>query len=1086
MVGCAARSVIREMENDDALTEALRAGIESLAETLLGACNRKLSKKGRELRFGTKGSVSVALQGSKRGSWFDHEEYFGGGPLQLIVHARQCGYDDAEAWARDWINLPVAQRAQPGTSPVTGLLARLRGDAKDKADTRERIDAARRLWAASVPLSGTLGENYLMAHRGIPAPALGWPEAVRFHSASRALIVAATTDDGTVQAVQRVLLTEDGRKIGRDAAQRLYPPTAKVTGGVTEGAAVRLPGQPGGPVLLAEGPETGLSLWAATGIETWIALGSIKRLQPEPGRRIIVGRDDDARYSPAERAVTGAMHDWRKAGCDVVGITPWRVRRYDGSDFNDALRAEGPGAVRDAAMRSLNPRSGASARPRESADAIRWGVAIGACHLFAIATEVPPDQWIEPIAIGCRVDTGIGKSAIARAAAAEALALMRARGDNRTIAVAVPTHKLGDEQAAAFRGLATARRAGLEAAVWRGREADDPAEPGETMCRNLPAVRDAMSAGLEVQSAACRRIDTSMSRHQCPAFDRCGYQRQRRQRADLWLVPHETLFIRKPEAIGDLAALVVDESVWQSGLVGVGDDRLTLTLDELACDAAVPGSALDSERLAFLRNRLRDALCAAPDGPVRREALLAADLTSDAAKEACALEQRRRVDIGMLPGQAAAERARLAASSPNAVISRRMTLWRAVEKLLADDGPAVSGWAKLADAATEYGRVRVVKLKGRKPIGAGWRVPMLLIDATLDARLVRPYWPFYCPAVDLAAVTPWQRVRQAAGRSHSKTSLLPGGDGTKGLAGPGRRNLRRVAAILGREARRHDGKALVVTNKAAEDALPAVWRKPAAVDLAHFNAVAGRDGWRDVAFLATVGSTNPPRAAVEELAEALTGEHVPPLAGWYERHDTSRETADGSYAGAETDRHPHPIAEAIRWQIREGEVIQAIGRARGVNRTEANPVDVLVMGDAVLPVPVEPVDDADLDPSPADLMLAAGGVALESPTHAAVCYPGLWKTESAAKMAFARRTCRGVADGHIPYNEPIIEDVTVCGRSDTTLGRADYQLAGERMHPALAWFDPATVPDPAAWLHERLGGLAWCRVTMPRGADKAA
>jgi hypothetical protein len=70
----------------------------------------------------------------------------------------------------------------------------------------------------------------------------------------------------------------------------------------------------------------------------------------------------------------------------------------------------------------------------------------------------------------------------------------------------------------------------------------------------------------------------------------------------------------------------------------------------------------------------------------------------------------------------------------------------------------------------------------------------------------------------------------------------------------------------------------------------------------------------------------------------------------------------------ETERHPHPIAEAIRWQIREGEVIQAIGRARGANRTAADPVEVLVMTDVVLPFDVEPMEAADLDPRPTELL----------------------------------------------------------------------------------------------------------------------
>jgi hypothetical protein len=65
---------------------------------------------------------------------------------------------------------------------------------------------------------------------------------------------------------------------------------------------------------------------------------------------------------------------------------------------------------------------------------------------------------------------------------------------------------------------------------------------------------------------------------------------------------------------------------------------------------------------------------------------------------------------------------------------------------------------------------------------------------------------------------------------------------------------------------------------------------PPGVDTAHFNAVAGRDGWQGVGSLVTIGSTNPPPSAVENLAEALTGAHVPPLPEWYERVVVTRDT----------------------------------------------------------------------------------------------------------------------------------------------------------------------------------------------------
>ena len=113
---------------------------------------------------------------------------------------------------------------------------------------------------------------------------------------------------------------------------------------------------------------------------------------------------------------------------------------------------------------------------------------------------------------------------------------------------------------------------------------------------------------------------------------------------------------------------------------------------------------------------------------------------------------------------------------------------------------------------------------------------------------------------------------------------------------------------------------------------------------------------------------------------------------------------------AEADRHPDPLAEAIRWQSCEGELVQIIGRARGVNRTAADPVDVLVLTDVPLPMPLAGTLDAvELTPGPADQMMAAGGVIIENPTDAALAYPFLWATRKRPS-----RRSKGRSWGHSP------------------------------------------------------------------------
>ena len=53
------------------------------------------------------------------------------------------------------------------------------------------------------------------------------------------------------------------------------------------------------------------------------------------------------------------------------------------------------------------------------------------------------------------------------------------------------------------------------------------------------------------------------------------------------------------------------------------------------------------------------------------------------------------------------------------------------------------------------------------------------------------------------------------------------------------------------------------------------------------------------------------------------------------------------------EEHADPIAEAVRWSICEGELIQAMGRGRGVNRTADTPLEIDLLTDVVLPVTVD-------------------------------------------------------------------------------------------------------------------------------------
>ena len=115
---------------------------------------------------------------------------------------------------------------------------------------------------------------------------------------------------------------------------------------------------------------------------------------------------------------------------------------------------------------------------------------------------------------------------------------------------------------------------------------------------------------------------------------------------------------------------------------------------------------------------------------------------------------------------------------------------------------------------------------------------------------------------------------------------------------------------------------------------------------------------------------------------------------------------DGSSRTVRVRRHADDKAELLRAAICDDEVIQAIGRGRGVNRSADDPLEVHVLADVALPL----VHDAILaweavQPDLFQRMLLAG-IAVDSPTDAAQLHPRCSPARSRRKRAFRERDFR--------------------------------------------------------------------------------
>ncbi|MDF1719250.1 MAG: toprim domain-containing protein [Minwuia sp.] len=296
-----------------------------LGQNAEAVCRTYLPKGRRQGRYwlcgdvhGTPGgSLYVQLFGDRAGKWCDSATSEHGDLLDLIAANRNLDFRTACDEARAFLRLPMQRPAPapPGTS-----------------------EAARRLYAASGSIRGTLAEAYLR-QRGIALPADA--SALRFHPRCYyrapegrqiwpALIAAVTDGKGNVTGVHRTWLSPDGGKAPVDQPRRAL---GHLTGnGVRFGAVTDT-------MIAAEGLETALALKMVMPAMRVIAALSAAHLAaliwPPKLRRLYVARDND-------QAGRFALEKLRSRATEI-DIRPLVPRA---EDFNADLLTLGPDRLR--------------------------------------------------------------------------------------------------------------------------------------------------------------------------------------------------------------------------------------------------------------------------------------------------------------------------------------------------------------------------------------------------------------------------------------------------------------------------------------------------------------------------------------------------------------------------------------------------------------------------------------------------------------------------------------------------------------------------------------------------------------------
>jgi hypothetical protein len=199
---------------------------------------------------------------------------------------------------------------------------------------------------------------------------------------------------------------------------------------------------------------------------------------------------------------------------------------------------------------------------------------------------------------------------------------------------------------------------------------------------------------------------------------------------------------------------------------------------------------------------------------------------------------------------------------------------------------------------------------------------------------------------------------------------------------------------------------------------------------------------------------------LRDMALALTGRPIPSEDG--EREIRGALLTDGTGAPIQVRAYADPDLDALRSAITDAEVIQAIGRGRGVNRTAEKPLAVFVMADVVLPFPVSRVVRwEDVRPGVVERMLARD-VAYLSPIDAHKAYPDLFPAGvGAAKKALQRSEHGDISLGR--YNHR--------GMSPCSPVRVAYRPAGAKLKTRTALVAPWALDGFRAKLEAMVGPL---------------
>jgi len=250
-----------------------------------------------------------------------------------------------ETWvAADRAVQSIEQRMALARQMAAATAERLNAQRQMWGENAQRIT---RVWKQTLPLSPDDPVARYLSKRGVRA-GCRLPDALRFHPALPywhgservgiypAMVAPLTTPEGRVVALHRTYLSQEGNKADVPSPKKLSG-----TAGPLAGACIALHQPVRGVIGIAEGIETALAAWQASGVPTVASYcaGNLAAWQwPASAQRLVIFGDADRAGRDAAQALKArAVAAWRQ--CEV--LTP----AAEGADWCDVWVAAEHGPI---------------------------------------------------------------------------------------------------------------------------------------------------------------------------------------------------------------------------------------------------------------------------------------------------------------------------------------------------------------------------------------------------------------------------------------------------------------------------------------------------------------------------------------------------------------------------------------------------------------------------------------------------------------------------------------------------------------------------------------------------------------------